>query len=181
MKISLRIFLMMGVFFIISMEARMSGPIKVQNEDILFYKNISPFHQEGEALWLRADGQLIFRDLTREVKVIVEKIYQVKLSDEQMKKYDNLIKKKSYKNITIKDRQGVPEEVRAHLSFISNDKSLKFEFWEGDLMKQDERLKELVDDVKSLSKIAMKTRPISSKAFPIRTSIPDFWPSEMKR
>lgn len=181
MKINLRIILMMGLLFIISMEARMSGPISAQNKDILFYKNISPFHQEGEALWLRADGQLIVRDLTREVKVIVEKIYKIKLSDEQMKKYDNLIKKKSYENITIKDRQGVPEEVRVHLSFISDDKSIKLEFWEGDLMKQDEKLKKLVDKVKSLSKIAMKTHPISSKEFPIRTSVPDFWPSEMKR
>ena len=152
-------------------------------EVLAFYDNRSAFHQDGSAYWLGVNGKVIaYRYVRTSDGSIVVEIYDLQLEASELEEIVKKVGLITSKDVSINDRQGIPDEVRVHYGFMKpNNEFVKFDLWEGDRGKQPKSTQEVIDTILKIEKIIFgkeptKTRTIS-RGSPLNIAP---WPDEFK-
>jgi len=147
----------------------------------LYYDNLSEFHGNGERVFYSARGIAVAEcyDGHRGQKISV-RLYRAQLAEPDRRRINEVISASRGEDIAIRDRAGIPDEVRDHFAVRSSSGVLRsFDLWEDDWSKQQPEVGRLKAAALDLLKILKRQKPADS--LQIRSAghqPPAFWPPE---
>ena len=148
---------------------------------IIYYDNWSDFHLKGEALWVSAGGRVVLKTLGRSGDKALEKSYFYELNFEELQNLKEEYVRYRFSQEDIKDRTGVPDEVRVKLHYFEDldEKVYKLEFWDGDQDKQSGGIKDFIDAISVIRGLILKNIPTSTIERTQNSKTKDFWPKNI--
>lgn len=118
-----------------------------------FFINVSPFHKDGMAVWLSQSGDLVVQQVSAippgkkldpddDGTRVESTVSRVRIDKANMREIEAIIDGASKGELVVKDRPGVPDEVRVNFGFRdSSDRLRQLQIWEDDSAQQGENIK----------------------------------------
>ena len=139
---------------------------------LAFYDNRSAFHLDGSAFWLGMNGRVIaYRFQRTDDGSVIKQIFDLQLPPSELEAAKGKLKAIEGKSVTIKERQGIPDEVRVRYGYQkSTGEFIQFELWDRDQSKQPIETQRVINIISELSrsifaKEPFKTRTLTTDSF----------------
>jgi hypothetical protein len=126
---------------------------------LLLFLNFSSFHGNGQAVWLGEKGAFAVQLAGQGSRPKQSCVYEHRLAPERLRAVKAQLDGLSLTQSRIKDRTGIPDEVRVTLGYRKAGRWVGLSLWEADLGKHEALLRPLRSLVQELIAAAEKQRP----------------------
>ncbi len=131
---------------------------------LLLFINFSSFHGDGLAVWLGERGAIAVQLAGKGSRPKQSCIFEHQLTAERLRAFKGVLGGLSLAQTQIKDRPGIPDEVRVTLGYRKAGRWVGLSLWEADLGKHEALLRPLRALVQELIAGTEKLRPRSCAA-----------------
>ncbi len=169
-----------------SSDVLLSKGKRIEEKVRYFFINVSPFHKDGMAVWLSQSGDLVVQQVSAippgkkidpddDGTRVESTVSRVKIDKANMREIEAIIDGASRGELVVKDRPGVPDEVRVNFGFRdSSDRLRQLQIWEDDSSQQGENIKIIFNLARRLlSKSSfVKTQQVTVQAGDLKVAWP---------